>query len=47
VSHLPYIVAAYAVAVGMPVFFSVEVLLRTRLARRRLESLDTRPRLDQ
>ena len=41
-THLPYIVAAYIVAVGVPLFLSAEVLFRTRSARRRLLSIDTR-----
>jgi hypothetical protein len=41
-THLPYIVAAYVLAVGMPVVLSVEVLFRVRSARRRLQAIDTR-----
>jgi hypothetical protein len=42
VTHLPYIVAAYVIAVGLPLLLSVEVLFRTRSARRRLEAIDPR-----
>ena len=41
-THLPYIVAAYVIAVGVPLFFSIEALFRTRSARRRLAAIDTR-----
>ena len=41
-THLPYIVAAYMIAVGLPLAFAIEALLRTRSARRRLEAVDTR-----
>jgi hypothetical protein len=42
VTHLPYIAAAYVLAIGMPLFFSVEALFRVRAARRRLQVIDTR-----
>jgi heme exporter protein D len=42
VTHLPYIVAAYVIAVGMPLVLSVEVLFRVRTARRRLAAIGTR-----
>jgi hypothetical protein len=42
VTHLPYIAAAYVIAVGVPLFFAVEVFFRTRTARRRLAAIDTR-----
>ena len=41
-THLPYIIAAYVIAVGLPLILSVEVLFRTRSARRRLEAIDPR-----
>ncbi len=41
-THLPYIVAAYVIAVGMPLVLSVEALFRVRAARRRLLVIDTR-----
>ena len=41
-THLPYVLAAYAIAIGVPLFFSIEVLFRTRSARRRLAAIDTR-----
>jgi hypothetical protein len=42
VTHLPYIAAAYAIAIGVPVFFSVSVWFRVRSASRRLAAIDTR-----
>lgn len=41
-THLPYIVAAYVIAVGMPLVLSVEALVRARTAQRRLRAIDTR-----
>jgi len=41
-THLPYIVAAYVIAVGLPLILSVEALFRVRTARRRLQVIDTR-----
>ncbi len=41
-THLPYIVAAYVIAVGMPLVLSVEALFRVRSARRRLLAIDPR-----
>ena len=41
-THLPYIVAAYVIAIGLPLVLSFEVLFRVRSARRRLEAIDTR-----
>jgi hypothetical protein len=41
-THLPYIVAAYVIAVGVPLALSVEGFFRTRSARRRLAAIDTR-----
>ena len=41
-THLPYILAAYAVAIGVPLAFSVEALIRVRSVRRRLQAIDTR-----
>ncbi len=43
-THLPYIVAAYVFAVGLPVVFTAEALLRARAARRRLVAIDPRRR---
>jgi hypothetical protein len=42
VTHLTYIVAAYVIAIGVPLFFSIEVFFRTRTARRRLAAVDMR-----
>ncbi len=41
-THLPYIAAAYVIAVGVTVVFCVEAWFRTRSARRRLQAIDTR-----
>ena len=41
-THLPYIVAAYIIAAGLPLVLSLEALLRVRSARRRLQVIDTR-----
>ena len=41
-THLPYIVAAYVIAVGLPVAFSIDALFRVRSARRRLQPIDVR-----
>jgi len=42
VTHLPFIAAAYAVAIGVPLVFSVQALFRTRSATRRLAAIDPR-----
>jgi hypothetical protein len=39
--HLPYIVAAYVVAIGLPLVFSIEARFRIRAARHRLDAIDT------
>jgi hypothetical protein len=41
-THLPFIVAAYVLAIGVPVFFSVGAGLRLRSAKRRLAAIDPR-----
>lgn len=41
-THLPYVLAAYAVAIGVPLALSVEALFRVRSVRRRLHAIDTR-----
>jgi hypothetical protein len=41
-THLPYIAAAYVIAIGVPLIFSIDVFFRTRSARRRLEAIDPR-----
>ncbi|HEY4173687.1 MAG TPA: hypothetical protein VGM42_11725 [Rhodopila sp.] len=41
-THWPYIAAAYVIAVGVPLAFSVEVFFRVRSARRRLLAVDPR-----
>jgi heme export protein D (CcmD) len=41
-THLPYIVAAYAIAIAVPLYFSIASLFRVRSARRRLAAIDTR-----
>jgi hypothetical protein len=41
-THLPYIAAAYVLAIGTPLYLSIEALFRVRSARRRLQAIDTR-----
>jgi hypothetical protein len=43
-THLPYIVAAYALGVLIPGTFGVAAFLRMRSARRRLAAIDKRRR---
>jgi len=43
-THLPYIVASYAIAVGVTVAYSVAAWLRLRLAKHRLAAVDPRAR---
>lgn len=43
-THLPYIVAAYGLGVGVPVWFGVLSWRRLRLARLRLAAIDPRGR---
>jgi hypothetical protein len=42
VTHLPYIAAAYTIAIGVPLFLSIQVFFRVRSARQRLAATDTR-----
>jgi hypothetical protein len=42
VTHLPYILAAYAIAVAVPLFFAVETFFRVRSASRKVAAIDTR-----
>jgi hypothetical protein len=41
-THLPYIVAAYALGVLIPATFAVSAYLRVRTAQRRLAAIDPR-----
>ena len=41
-THLPYIVASYALAVVIPLWFGVAAQLRLGRARRRLAAVDPR-----
>lgn len=41
-THLPYITAAYVIAIGLPLIFSIDALLRVRSARRRLQAINVR-----
>ena len=43
-THLPYIVSAYALAVVVPIVYAVAAAARHRTAKRRLAALDTRRR---
>ncbi len=42
-THLPYIAAAYALAVLVPAAYGLAAMRRLRLARTRLAALDPRP----
>jgi hypothetical protein len=42
VTNVPYIAAAYLIAIGVPLFFSIQVFVRVRSARRGLAAIDTR-----
>jgi hypothetical protein len=44
VTHLPYIVAVYALGVLIPGTFAASAFLRMRVARRRLAAIDPRVR---
>ncbi len=41
-NHLPYIAAAYGLALAVILFLSVDAALRTMRARRRLAAIDPR-----
>jgi HAMP domain-containing protein len=41
-SHLPFIAAAYAIGVLVPVGFAIQAALRLAAARRRLAAIDPR-----
>ncbi len=43
-THLPFIVSAYALGILVPVAFAVSAMVRFRSARRRLAAIDARPR---
>lgn len=43
-THIPFIAAAYGVAIGLPAVFAVGALYRVRTAKRRLEAIDMRIR---
>ena len=43
-THLPYIVAAYAVAIGIPLYLAVSAAWRMTMASRRLAAIDPRRR---
>ena len=43
-THLPYIVAVYALGVLVPAAYSIDAWLRSRRATRRLAAIDTRRR---
>ena len=43
-THLPYIVAAYTLAVLIPAGYAIAAVARLRSARRRLAALDARRR---
>ena len=41
-THLPFVAAAYALGIGIPVVFAVLSMQRLSQARRRLDALDPR-----
>jgi len=41
-THLPYIAAAYAIGIVVPLFFTIDSLLRVRSAQRKLDAIDPR-----
>lgn len=41
-THLPYVLASYALGIAIPAGFALAVVLRLRAARRRLAGLDPR-----
>ena len=41
-THLPFIAAAYALGIGVPLGFAVDAWTRLRQARRRLAAIDPR-----
>lgn len=43
-THLPYVVAAYALGVAIPGWFAIAAALRMRGAARRLAAIDQRRR---
>lgn len=43
-THLPYIVAAYALGVLVPASFGIAAFVRMRIAARRLAAIDRRRR---
>ena len=44
--YLPYVLGSYAIAIGMPLIFSLDALLRLRKVRSRLSAADPRGRDD-
>ena len=41
-THLPFIAAAYAIAIGVPLWLVIDAALRTRASGRRLDAIDPR-----
>jgi hypothetical protein len=41
-THLSYVVAAYVIALGVPIVLGAEAMFRVRAVRRRLDAIDTR-----
>jgi hypothetical protein len=42
VTHLPFVAASYALGAGLPILFTIQVLMRLRTATRRLDVIDPR-----
>jgi hypothetical protein len=47
VTHLPYILGSYGLALALAAGFAVEAWLRLRRAQRRLEAIDPRRRRER
>nr|WP_294514158.1 hypothetical protein [uncultured Rhodopila sp.] len=41
-THLPFIVAAYVIALGTPIILATDAVFRARRAQRRLDAIDPR-----
>jgi hypothetical protein len=46
-THLPYIIPAFVIAVALPLFLGIESALRLRAAQKRLAALEPRKRAAQ
>jgi hypothetical protein len=44
-NHLAFVVPAYALGIGVPILFALDVMRRLSVARRRLAAIDPRERV--